>query len=35
MSSKQQRQQLISRLIDQRPISSQPQLQEILKEHGI
>lgn len=35
MSSKQQRQQLISRLIDQRSISSQPQLQEMLKEQGI
>lgn len=35
MSTKQQRQQMISRLIDQRSIASQPQLQEILKEHGI
>lgn len=35
MSSKQQRQQLIARLIDQRAISSQPQLQEMLKEQGI
>ena len=35
VSTKQQRQQLISRLIDQEVISSQPQLQEILREHGI
>lgn len=35
MSTKQQRQQLISRLIDQEIVSSQPQLQEILREHGI
>ena len=35
MSTKQQRQQLITRLIDQEKISSQPQLQEILREHGI
>lgn len=35
MSSKQQRQQVISRLIDQRSISSQPQLQEMLREHGM
>ena len=35
MSTKQQRQQLISRLIGSENISSQPQLQEILKEQGI
>ena len=35
MSSKQQRQQLIARMIDQRAISSQQQLQEMLREHGI
>ena len=35
MSSKQQRQQLISRLIAQENISSQPHLQELLKEQGI
>ena len=35
MSSKQQRQQLIARLIDQRAISSQQQLQEMLKAQGI
>lgn len=35
MSSKQQRQQLISRLIGQENVSSQPHLQELLKDHGI
>lgn len=35
MSTKQQRQQLISRLIGSENISSQPQLQEILREQGI
>lgn len=35
MSTKQQRQQLISRLIGQHNISSQPQLQEMLKDLGI
>lgn len=35
MSTKQQRQQLISRLIGQQNISSQPQLQELLKDQGI
>lgn len=35
MSTKQQRQQLIARLIGQQTISSQPQLQEALKDHGI
>lgn len=35
MSSKQQRQQLIARMIDQRAISSQQQLQEMLRDQGI
>lgn len=35
MSTKQQRQQLIARLIGQETIASQPQLQELLKEQGI
>lgn len=35
MSTKQQRQQLIARLIGQQSISSQPQLQELLRDHGI
>lgn len=35
MSSKQQRLQIISRLIDQESIANQPQLQELLKQQGI
>lgn len=35
MSSKQQRQQLIARMIDQRAFSSQQQLQEMLRDQGI
>jgi transcriptional regulator of arginine metabolism len=35
MSTKQQRQQLISRLIGQEDIANQPQLQELLREQGI
>ena len=35
MSSKQQRQQMVTRLIAQDNVSSQPHLQELLKEQGI
>lgn len=35
MSTKQQRQQLIVRLISQETVASQPQLQELLRDHGI
>ena len=35
MSTKQQRQQIISRLIAQEDIANQPQLQELLREQGI
>ena len=35
MSTKQQRQQIISRLIAQENIANQPQLQELLREQGI
>ena len=35
MSTKQQRQQMIARLIDQQTVASQQQLQELLREQGI
>ena len=35
MSSKQQRQQMVTRLIAHDNVSSQPHLQELLKEQGI
>lgn len=35
MSAKVQRQQLIARLIAERPVSSQPQLRDLLEQHGV